>query len=239
MRRTRLISFSGIDGAGKTAQIRRLCARLEQAGYSFRLVSFWVDVACFARLREAAGHAAFGGDRGEGSPAAPIKKRDKNVQSWVMTCIRLFIYFADAVALRRLIKKVHSSGVDVCIFDRFIYDELANLPLQLPFMRAFARAMIGLAAKPDISYLLDADPVQACARKPEYPLEFLCANRRAFLALSDLTGRFNVIAAMPMCDVEHEVLRLAVKCLALEPNQNSAPERVLRVRSEDGWAGRS
>jgi thymidylate kinase len=238
--RSTLISFSGIDGAGKTAQIDNLCAMLDHAGRSYRVLCFWVDVACFARSREEAGRAVFQGDPGVGTPEAPIHKRDKNVQSWIMTCIRLFLYFADAIALRRVIKKARLSGVEVCIFDRFIYDEVANLPLKNPLMRMYARTLIRLAGKPDISYLLDADPLLACARKPEYPLDFLSSNRKAFLALNELTGRFTVVAAGPLRDVEQEVLRHAVECLALEPDRTAelSPEPVLQVAPGDGLADR-
>ncbi len=219
IRRTRIISFSGIDGAGKSTQIQRLRARLEQDGFSLRGVCFWDDVAAFSRLREAAGYAIFKGDSGEGTAAAPIRKKDKDVRSWIMSGLRLFLYFADAIALRRLIKNVQSSGVEVCIFDRFIDDELANLPLQNPLIRAYARAIIGLVARPDISYLLDADPAQACARKPEYPLPFLQLYRDSYFELGDLTGRFSVIAPMPIDDVERAVLNIAARHLPLESGQ--------------------
>lgn len=215
IRRARVISFSGIDGAGKSTQIARLHASLLQAGLSVRVVCFWEDVATLTRFREKAGHALFGGDAGVGTPEAPINRRDKNVRSWIMTAIRLVLYLADAISHRLLIRRARGSGVDVLIFDRSIYDELANLELHQPVMRAYARAISRLAPKPDISYLLDADPVAARARKPEYPLEFLEFNRKSYFQLNDCIGVFHVVGAMALDDVEREILKAAFNKLPL------------------------
>jgi hypothetical protein len=58
--------------------------------------------------------------------------------------------------------------------------------------------------------LLDADPLLARARKPEYPLDFLYANRQAYLELADLVDGITVIAPMPIKDVARRVLERAV-----------------------------
>ena len=95
--RTNFVSFSGIDGAGKSTQIDALCARLRQEGLRVETVKFWDDIARLKGIRETTGHKVFKGDKGVGSPDAPINRKDKNVQSWTMTSVRFFIYFVDAV----------------------------------------------------------------------------------------------------------------------------------------------
>ena len=65
------------------------------------------------------------------------------------------------------------SGADIVILDRDIYDELSNLNLQNPLSRTFVKFVHGFVPRPDIAYLLDADPVAAYARKPEYPVDFM------------------------------------------------------------------
>lgn len=209
--RTNLASFSGIDGAGKSTQIEALRAQLESDGRKVVLVRFWDDIAMLTRLREGAGHTIFKGDKGVGTPSAPIERRDKNVSSWAMTGVRLFIYFLDAVSVRGAVKKALSSGADLVIFDRYMYDELANLTLRNPAMRAYARLIMALVPRPDVSYVLDADPLEARARKPEYPLEFLCTNRQSYQTLSDLIGGMTVIPAMPVEDVKLAVFRHALE----------------------------
>lgn len=215
-RRCKLVSFSGIDGAGKSTQIANLRARLESAGLRVSLVAFWDDVARLKRLREGAGHTLFKGDKGVGSPAAPIARRDKNVRAWPMSLVRLGIYFVDALSLRIAIEKALRSGADFVICDRYIYDELANLKLRNPAARAYVRSIMRLVPRPDISYFLDADPVQARARKPEYPLDFLYISRASYFALCELVGGMTIVPPTSIEDAENQVVHHALKLLSSE-----------------------
>jgi thymidylate kinase len=208
-KRTLLVSFSGIDGAGKSTQIEALSKRLAADGPRVLLIRFWDDVARLKGIRETSGHRIFKGDQGVGSPSAPINRRDKNVQSAPMTCIRFFLYFVDAVSVRHVVKRALRSDADVVIFDRYTWDELANFNLRNPIVRAYIRMLLAFVPRPDVSYLLDADPLQARSRKPEYPLDFLYANREAYLTLAKQIPGFTVIAPMPIQEAAQHVLERA------------------------------
>ena len=215
------ISFSGIDGSGKSTQIETLCARLREDGLRVQSIRFWDDIARLTRFREATGHIVFKGDKGVGSPSAPINRRDKNVRSLLMTVVRLFLYFIDAISVRFAVEKALRSGVDLVIFDRYIYDELANLNLRNRAIQVYCLLIMKLVPKPAISYLLDADPVKARARKPEYPLEFLHFNRQSYLSLSELIGGITLIPPMPIDEAKREVLRHALSELSFGANQRT------------------
>jgi thymidylate kinase len=214
-RRATLVSFSGIDGSGKSTQIEALCLRLKERGLRVLLVRFWDDVAMLTRIRERTGHTIFKGDKGVGSPLRPISRRDKNVRSPYMTCVRLFLYFIDALSVRVAVDKASSSGAEVVIFDRYAYDELVNLTLSNPVSRAYVRTIMRIVPRPDISYLLEADPAKARARKPEYPLEFLHSNQQSYLTLSDIVGGMTVIAPMEIEDVKRAVFMHTQKKMSL------------------------
>ncbi len=211
--RARFVSFSGVDGAGKSTQIQFLSATLQQAGLRVRSVAFWDEVATLTRLRERTGHTIFKGDKGVGTPSAPVQRRDKNVRSRLMTALRVCLYFADAISTRRAVHHALRSDADLVIFDRYIYDELANLTLSTGLVRAYVRMIMKLVPRPDISYFLDADPRLARARKPEYPLEFIYLNRQSYLQLSALIGGVTVIDPSPLPDVQRQVLEHARRAL--------------------------
>jgi thymidylate kinase len=200
---TRFVSFSGIDGSGKSTQIEALRARMEAAGLRVRVLTFWDDVACFKGVRESAGHTLFGGEKGVGTPDKPVNRRDKNVRSRTMTMIRWGMYFADAVSMRFAAGRTLRS-CDFLICDRYAWDELANLTLRRWFTRMYVRLIARVVPRPDVSFLLDADPILARARKPEYPLDFLYECRESYLTLSELV-HMTVVAPGPVGEVEAQV----------------------------------
>ena len=215
-RRATLVSFSGIDGAGKSTQIELLVARLRQAGFGVALLAFWDDVAVLTRVREFSGHALFKGEKGVGAPDKPVNRQDKNVRSWYMTAVRFALYFLDAVSLSFVVAKQRRSSADVIIFDRYLHDELANLALHHPISRMFAHLLLTITPQPDIAYLLDADPEKARQRKPEYPVEFLHQNRAAYLTLSKMGGGMTLIAPLPVAEAADQIFEKALK--KLSPN---------------------
>jgi thymidylate kinase len=217
----RFVSFSGMDGAGKSTQIYNLRTRLSEAGVRVSLITFWDDVARLTHLREMSGQRLFKGDKGVGSPSKPINRRDKNVRSWQMTLVRYFLYMVDAVSLRVVVKKALRSDADFIIFDRYAYDELANLTLSNPLARAYVRLIMMIVPRPHVSYLLDADPLEARARKPEYPLDFLYLCRASYSTLSSLVGGMTIIPPMPVQDVAREVLHHALQQLPAEATQRN------------------
>lgn len=226
--RSNFVSVSGIDGAGKSTQIEALCIWLKEDGRRVRVIRFWDDVAVFTRFREAAGHRLFKGDAGVGTPALPINRRDKDVRSGLMTCVRLLLYTLDAVSLGLVVRAAVRTNADLVIFDRYIYDELANLPLQNSSIRGFVRLINMLVPKPQVSYLLDADPVKARERKPEYPLEFLYANRQSFLDLSTLIGGMSVIAPLQVQEVKRAIFWHAFEKISFRsPEKMSSGKLVL------------
>jgi thymidylate kinase len=218
--RPRFVSFSGIDGAGKSTQIAALSSRLNEVGVRVVEVTFWTDVARLTRIREVTGHTLFKGDKGVGTPTRPVNRRDKNVRSWFLTAVRFGLYLFDAFSLRILVARMLRADADVVIFDRYLYDELANLSLRNGITRLYVRLLLKLVPQPDICYLLDADPILARARKPEYPLDFLFGNRASYLDLSELVGGMTIIPPQPVQDVERQVLQVALAKLSPDCTQS-------------------
>ncbi|HEY1938054.1 MAG TPA: thymidylate kinase [Candidatus Angelobacter sp.] len=211
-----LISFSGVDGSGKSTQIESLRSALHAAGLKTTLLAFWDNVVVGVKYREGFVHKVYKSERGIGAPGKPVNRRDKNVRGWHLTLARHFLYLLDAMHLRSVVARAKKSGADVVILDRYIYDELSNLNLSNPLSRAFVKFVHGFVPRPDVAYLLDADPVAAYARKPEYPVEFMKKCRRVYFELASLLGTMTVIPALALPEAKYAVLRAAERELAAQ-----------------------
>ncbi len=198
--RTALVSFSGIDGAGKSTQIADLCACRD-------------DVATLKDLRQFLSRALFHGEPGVGTPTRPVKRRDKNVRSSSLTVLRFLLYFLDTLSLRLTTARISRIGADIVIFDRYLYDELANLNVDHRITRTYTRLLLKMVPHPDLAYLLDVDPVQARARKPEYPIEFLHSNRASYLAFSEIAGGITVVAPVSRKEVQRLIAETTLHLL--------------------------
>ena len=212
-----VVSFSGLDGAGKTTQIDNLRSLLHSLGLRDTMLTFWDNIVVLSRYREGFVHHVYGSQRGIGAPGKPVERRDKNVRKWYLSVIRHGLYLLDAIHLSWVIAKARRSNYDVIIVDRYIYDELANLPLDNPFSRAFVRFVRAIIPQPDLAYLLDADPIAARARKPEYPVEFMQKSRRSYFLLSDLIGTMTVIPPLPLTEAKHQVEQHFLRVLGATP----------------------
>ena len=193
-----LVSFSGIDGAGKSTQIANLEARLSDRRLRFVRLAFWDHVALLKGLREDTMAKVFKGEKGIGSPEKPVRRNDKNVRRWYLTLGRCALFMLDALHLRLVFKQLQQRDeLDVIIFDRYTYDELASLRLENKLVRLYARLLVGMVPKPDVAYVLDADPETAHRRKPEYPVNFLHRYRDAYLFLARMAGMSVIAAGTP------------------------------------------
>lgn len=205
-----LISFSGVDGSGKSTQIENLRSALHAAGITTSLLAFWDNVVVGVKYREGFVHKVYKSEPGIGAPGKPVNRRDKNMRGWHLTLARHFLYLLDALNLRRVVARARrESGTDVIILDRYIFDELSNLNLANPLSRSFIKFVQSLVPRPDVAYLLDADPVAAYARKPEYPVEFMKKCRRAYFNLAELLGTMTVIPALGIDEARLAVLKAA------------------------------
>jgi thymidylate kinase len=203
-----VITFSGIDGAGKTTQIERLSSSLQKRGLRVLRLSFWDDVAVWSKVRAGAGQGSEESgqaDRTARRSFAP--KNNKHVRKWYLSTARAGLYLLDVARLRRLLASPPAKGSDVVIFDRYIYDQIANLYSQSFAARGYARILLKGAPAPDLAFILDASPSAAFARKPEYPLEFMHVNRQNFLLLQALAPQLIIIAEGSAEDVSGEIYR--------------------------------
>jgi thymidylate kinase len=206
-----LISFSGMDGSGKSTNIASLQAALEASGNRVKLVTFWDNVVVLPGFRSKVTATVFQGETGIGAPHRPVHRRDKNLRPWYATLGRCVLYLFDALHLRRVVGRAFADHPDVVIFDRYLFDQLTTLPLERSAGRLYARFLYRLVPHPDLAYLLDADPESAFRRKPEYPLDFLWQYRRSYQQVNDLLGSMTVIPPSSLEDARQRVAQVAAQ----------------------------
>ena len=202
--RPAVVSFSGIDGAGKTTQIDRFCSWLSENLVTFKRLAFWDDIVLLPTVRSHITFKVLKGEAGVGAPGVPVRRSDKNVRRWYLTLARCVLYFTDALRLRYAIGQARKQKLAVIIFDRYIYDQLANAPFNW-LGRIYIRVLLKIVPTPDLAFLLDADPDAAFARKPEYPLDFLHTYRGNYSKLTALAPELIVIPPADADTVERRI----------------------------------
>src|SRR5690242_1484890 len=80
-----LISFSGVDGTGKSTQIEKLCAVLSASGLTPLRLEFWNNVVAFPQMRANFSHKVLKSDGRVGAPDQPANRNDKNARKWYLT----------------------------------------------------------------------------------------------------------------------------------------------------------
>jgi predicted DNA-binding transcriptional regulator AlpA len=145
-------------------------------------------------------------------------KNNKHVRKWYLTAARWGFYLLDVARLRRLLASPQTRNADVVIFDRYIYDQIANIYSQSFAARSYSRMLLSFTPRPDLAFVVDASADAAFARKPEYPLEFVRRNRQNFLQLKELVPQLAIISDAAEDEVRKEIYR--------HISHSALPERV-------------
>jgi thymidylate kinase len=201
-----LITFSGIDGAGKTTQIEHLSSYLQSQGFSVTRLSFWDHVAAWSNLRAGVGQRTANFEQTRYTTEYSFSpKNNKHIRKWYLTAARLGLYVMDVLRLRRLLIIPAIRNSDVVIFDRYIYDQIANISSRSTAADLYRKMILKQTPVPNLAFILDTAPAAAFARKPEYPLEFMYENRRNFLRLRTLVPQLITISDGEEEDVKTQI----------------------------------
>ena len=161
------ITFSGVDGSGKSTQPSLLKKKLEGEGQK---------VAYF--------HAV------EFSLASRFKKKlvenhdGKAVTqaSWLTILLRKLFLFIDLLRFRPYIASLHKQGYDYLLSDRYFYDTLINIEYlskktcHIPVIEA------QFIIKPDLAFYFDLAPetIMSRDRVPEQGIDYLRDKMKLF-----------------------------------------------------------
>ncbi|MEK6282929.1 MAG: hypothetical protein AABN95_21435 [Acidobacteriota bacterium] len=182
-----LITFSGLDGAGKSTLIEWLKEALENDNQKVIVSHMYYDVGVFGTLRRLVERTTVGNKRinNAGSeqvkapPARPqtiLRRRIMRLRYRVVwnKQLRLLLYPIDVFIFLWYRFYVETLGKQILIMDRYFYDTLADVTENKKSNRG--RVLSWLAPTPDLPIYLKISPEAAFARKGEFSVDRL--NRR-------------------------------------------------------------
>ena len=202
-----LITFSGLDGAGKTTLITELARRLESGGRSVDILTMYDDIGIFSVLRVVRKKikvAVRKIARRSEPPSIRLEVDAKgnvvSADSWETRAVyqvtrivplRQVVYLIDVFVAMWLLSRRRRRS-DVVLLDRYFYDSMVDIAAVKwgawfysvddarqvrPWRFHYIRFLLKLVPKPDHSVFVDVPAEIALSRKVEYPLEYMKARR--------------------------------------------------------------
>ena len=165
-----LITFSGLDGAGKSTLIGWLQAALQKQGRAVAVLHMHDDVGVYAYLRAARDwtRRLLGRPPRRGGDGGARSVRNALVWSATLRCVVYPIDLLIFALYRFYVEKITHR---VLLMDRYFYDTLVDLSKN--GSGAVHRLLQLLTPTPDVPVFLDVPPEHAFARKGEYSLPYL------------------------------------------------------------------
>lgn len=162
-----LITFSGLDGAGKSTLIARLRTALEAQGRRVRVLTMYDHVGLYAWIRLV---------RDRLSPPEAANPRMRPYTSTLRSArVKRVVYGFDLVAF--LVYRLWIEGLrrEVLILDRYFYDSLADVADGERWM--YIHRFLQLTPTPSVPILVDTPAEESYKRKGEYSVEHLLRRR--------------------------------------------------------------
>jgi thymidylate kinase len=177
-----LITFSGLDGAGKSTLIEWLRTRLEAQGHRVAVFHMNDHVGLYAYLRAARDRAV--PDRAVRPAAAGLRARVKPVLRRVRNAIvwnkplRRWIYLLDLGVFFCYRLVLEQARGRVLIMDRYFYDTLVDVSDGRHWF--WVRLLERLTPRPTVPVFLDIGPEESYRRKGEYSVDYLRRRYHAY-----------------------------------------------------------
>ena len=222
-----LITFSGLDGAGKSTLIESVVRTLARANRPAAVLHMNHDLGVYAVIRSLAralrprnaargAPAAVRGAPRRGLGSAPgargAARRLRHAIVWNKG-LRTLLYPIDLMmflAVRLYVERVRGH---VLIMDRYFYDTLVDVFAER--RRGVLKVLQSLTPTPSVAIYVDVTPEEAFARKGEYSVPYLQRRVSAYRTILESAPATVIIRNTDLGASSHEVEHLVLRRLAV------------------------
>jgi thymidylate kinase len=188
-----LITFSGLDGSGKTTVIRRVKNKLNSLGYNCRTYTVYFDVSLYGIIRKVIRLANNDSIQIQNVKLNNDEKSNQLKSLFRSKYTKTVVIYLDAIITWSYYIYFSFFKREVLIFDRYYYDFLVDLQLEGMISNNHLRILKIIYPKPFLSIYLDIDATEAWNRKHEYTIEYLHEKRGRYKNIfTNLTKKLEV-----------------------------------------------
>lgn len=189
-----LIALSGIDGVGKSTQVRRLTKYLQDLGYTVNSGESMFTYHLFMPLVQAIRSAT-------GLPqAGPVR-----INRRLLPKLWFILAFIDIWTSYLFIIRPLLARFDYLIADRFYSDLWSNL-LYYGYLPKWGFGLVRFLPRADIALLLIADPVNILKREQEFPQDYYYTQHKIYTHLGQILSLSLIDANKPPSHVYEHIL---------------------------------
>jgi thymidylate kinase len=217
-----LITFSGLDGSGKSTLTEWLKETLEKDNQKVIVSHMYYDVGVFGTFRRLLEGTTVGNkgrtNAGRERAQAPRARQKSILKRRIISLrykvvwnkqVRLLLYPIDVFIFLWYRFYVETLGKQILIMDRYFYDTLADVTENQKSNRG--RLLSWLAPTPDLPIYLEISPETAFARKGEFSVDRLNRRWLSYQKLTPWIPELVVLSAEQDPEITRHKLTCAVR----------------------------